>query len=265
MPPVLPDAARGADALVGYLCGNPSCNLSYNGTQSKKRRADCLYRTCPFQTHPLLEVDARWARATKRGRIRLMSDGPPLSHAFYCQDAVSVARELIGAILVRQFRGRALRTRIVETEAYVGPHDLACHAAKGRTRRTETMYLAGGHAYVYFIYGMYDMLNVVTGPAEDPQAVLIRAGEALDGWAADLSGPGKLTRALHITRAQDGLDLTGSALHFLPRVPGDVPTIGVSPRIGVDYARQWKDAELRFYDVGSAAVSGGRTRRTKRR
>jgi len=123
------------------------------------------------------------------------------------------------------------------------------------------MYLPGGHAYVYFIYGMYEMLNVVTGSAEDPQAVLIRAAEPLDGWEADLSGPGKLTRALHITRAQNGVDLTGAALHFLPRAPGDKPTIAVSPRIGVDYARQWKDADLRFFDVKSEAVSG----RTKRR
>lgn len=179
-----------------------------------------------------------------------------LPHSFYRQDAVTVARGLIGAILVRRFRGRTLRARIVETEAYVGPHDLACHAAKGRTRRTETMYLPGGHAYVYFIYGMYEMLNVVTGSGEDPQAVLIRAAEPLDGWDADLSGPGKLTRALHITRAQNALDLTRPALHVLSRAPDDNPAIAASPRIGVDYARHWKDAELRFFDVRSKAVSG---------
>jgi DNA-3-methyladenine glycosylase len=186
-------------------------------------------------------------------------NGGILPAEFYRRDAETVARELIGAVLVRRWRGRELKARVVETEAYVGAHDLACHAAKGRTRRTATMFLAGGHAYVYFIYGMYDMLNVVTGPAEDPQAVLIRAAEALDGWVGgvDLSGPGKLTRAMHITRAQDRADLTGEALHFLARREGDVPVIGVSARIGVEYAKEWKDAPLRFYEVGNGAVSRG--------
>jgi len=179
---------------------------------------------------------------------------PRLGLAFFRQDAITVARGLIGSTLVRRYRGRLRRARIVETEAYVGPHDLACHAAKGRTARTSTMYLPGGHAYVYFIYGMYDMLNVVTGPADDPQAVLLRAAEPLDAWPADLSGPGKLTRALHITRAQDALDLTGPALHFLP-CPSPAPEIAITPRIGVDYAQHWKDAPLRFLDAASAAVS----------
>jgi DNA-3-methyladenine glycosylase len=189
----------------------------------------------------------------------------PLPHAFYRQDAETVARALIGATLVRRFRRRSYRARIVETEAYVGPHDLACHAAKGRTRRTQTMYLPGGHAYVYFIYGMYDMLNVVTGLVDDPQAVLIRAAEPLDGWDADLSGPGKLTRALHITRAQDAVDLTGPALHFLARAPDDTPAITITPRIGVDYAGQWKDAPLRFFDARSCAVSNRNFPRAARR
>jgi DNA-3-methyladenine glycosylase len=183
--------------------------------------------------------------------------GEILDHAFYGQDATTVARGLIGAVLVRHYRGKDYRARVVETEAYVGPHDLACHAAKGRTRRTETMFLHGGHAYVYFIYGMYDMLNVVTGGKDDPQAVLIRAAEPLDGWKADLSGPGKLTRAMHVTRALDRVDLMGKKLHFL--APGAARIeMGVSPRIGVDYAKEWKDAPLRFFDAASAAVSGKR-------
>ncbi len=190
--------------------------------------------------------------------IRMTAEpGAPvrLPHAFYRQDAVTVARGLIGATLVRRYRGRDYLARVVETEAYVGPHDLACHAAKGRTPRTQTMFLPGGHAYVYFVYGMHHMLNVVTGPANDPQAVLIRAAEPQGGWNADLSGPGKLTRALHITRAQDGVDVTGAGLHFLARPAGEVPVIGVSVRIGVDYAKHWKDAPLRFYDAQSRAVS----------
>jgi DNA-3-methyladenine glycosylase len=186
------------------------------------------------------------ANRTAAGRL-----GPE----FYQRDAATVAREIIGCILVRQYRGRVLRVRIVEAEAYVGPHDLACHASKGRTRRTETMFLPGGHAYVYFIYGMYDMLNIVTGKAEDPQAVLVRATEGLEGFDADMSGPGKLTRALHVTRALDGAGLYGDALHLLPRVAGDVPEIGVSARIGVDYAKHWREEELRFFDRNSKAVS----------
>jgi DNA-3-methyladenine glycosylase len=176
-----------------------------------------------------------------------------LGHGFYRQDAVTVARALIGATLVRQFRGKTLRARVVETEAYVGPHDLACHAARGRTQRTETMFLHGGHAYVYFIYGMYDMLNVVTGAEGDPQAVLIRAGEPLDGWKADLSGPGKLTRAMRITRSLNGIGLATKSLHFL--AAENAARLGISPRIGVDYAGEWKDAPLRFFDEASTAVS----------
>lgn len=182
-----------------------------------------------------------------------------LPHEFFQRDAVTVARGLLGAILVRHYRGRVLRARVVETEAYVGPHDLACHASKGRTVRTEVMFLPGGHAYVYFIYGMYDMLNVVTGKADEPQAVLVRAAEPLDGWhkpphPRDLAGPGKLTRALHITRTQNGLDLTSNELHFLP--PERPPwRIVATPRIGVDYAREWKGKLLRFVDAESPTLS----------
>src|ERR1700730_4329078 len=97
-----------------------------------------------------------------------------LSHSFFDRPAIELAHGLIGTVLVRRARGQQLRARIVETEAYVGSHDLACHASKGRTPRTEVMFGPGGHAYVYFIYGMHDMFNVVAGEADDPQAVLIR-------------------------------------------------------------------------------------------
>ena len=180
---------------------------------------------------------------------------PPLGLDFFQRDALRVARDLIGTILVRRYREHIFRARIVETEAYVGAHDLACHAAKGRTPRTQPMFLAGGRAYVYFIYGMYDMLNVVTGSENDPQAVLLRAAEPLDAWSADLSGPGKLTRAMHITRAQNSLLLTTPRLHFQPRPPGAPPRIAATPRIGVDYAGAWKMAPLRFLDEKSDAVS----------
>lgn len=173
--------------------------------------------------------------------------------AFYQRGARELANDVLGSVLVHRIRGVEYRARIVETEAYVGVHDLACHASKGRTQRTEVMFRPGGCAYVYFIYGMYDMLNIVASVADDPQAVLIRAAEPLDGWDADLSGPGKLTRAMKITRADNGRDLTEDTL-FLA-AGGQPPEVSVSPRIGVDYAREWRDAPLRFYIAGSAAVS----------
>jgi len=171
-----------------------------------------------------------------------------LDHSFFARPAIELAPELIGSILVRRVRGREFQARIVETEAYVGPHDLACHAAKGRTRRTEVMFGPAGRAYVYLIYGMYDMLNIVASDIDDPQAVLIRGAVPLDGWQADLSGPGKLTRALKITRAQNGLDLTGDRL-FLLRDPAYQPQLVTTRRIGIDYAREWRDALLRFVEA----------------
>ena len=177
-----------------------------------------------------------------------------LTRSFYARDAEAVAHDLIGSLLVRGKR----RARIVETEAYVGEHDLACHASKGRTNRTEVMFGPAGHAYVYFIYGMYDMLNIVTGPTGIAQAVLIRAAEPLDDWDADLSGPGKLTRAFGITVKQDnGLDLTKSTMYLL-RDPHDKPRIVRTRRIGVEYAQHWQHEPLRFIDADSSAVSGPR-------
>ncbi|HEY2249989.1 MAG TPA: DNA-3-methyladenine glycosylase, partial [Planctomycetaceae bacterium] len=174
-----------------------------------------------------------------------------LRHAFYNHRAIELARDLIGTILVRRFRGREFRARIVETEAYVGAHDLACHASKGRTKRTEVMFGPAGHAYVYLIYGMYDMFNIVAAGVDDPQAVLIRGAVALDGWQADLSGPGKLARALRITRAQNGLDLTGKTL-YLTADRTTRAEIVTTKRIGIDYAGEWKHALLRFVEAGSA-------------
>src|SRR5437667_7800082 len=114
-----------------------------------------------------------------------------LTHSFYNRPAIDVARDLIGKILVRRTRGKELRARIVETEAYIGEHDLACHASRGRTNRTEVMFGRAGHAYVYFIYGMHWMLNIVASKPGDAQAVLVRAAEPLDGWDVNLAGPGR--------------------------------------------------------------------------
>jgi len=186
-----------------------------------------------------------------------------LPHSFFNRPAVDLARDLIGKILVRRIGTKELRARIVETEAYIGTHDLACHASKGRTARTEVMFGPAGHAYVYFIYGMYDMLNIVASKEDDAQAVLVRAAEPLDDWKADLSGPGKLARALHIARALNGADLTGNKLYLLDN-PRDRPEVIATKRIGVDYAGDWKDALLRFVDPTSPAVSGPKKRSGKR-
>jgi DNA-3-methyladenine glycosylase len=161
-----------------------------------------------------------------------------------------LAHDLIGKIIVRRAQGQVLRARITETEAYVGAHDLACHASKGRTKRTEVMFGPAGHAYVFLIYGIYNMFNIVAAQIDDPQAVLIRSAEPLDGWSADLRGPGKLTKQLQITRAANGLDLTDDLLH-LTNDSSHHPTIIVTPRIGIDYAKEWKHALLRFLDTTS--------------
>lgn len=176
--------------------------------------------------------------------------------AFFERDAGEVARDLVGAVLVHRRAKNEYRARIVETEAYMGPDDLACHSSKGRTKRTEVLFGRGGHAYVYLIYGMHEMFNVVAGPPGSGQAVLVRAAEPLRDWVADLSGPGKLARAFKITRSHNGLDLTGNALFLLHSIR-DRPRIMKTKRIGCGYAGEWADRLLRFIDAGSAAVSKG--------
>jgi DNA-3-methyladenine glycosylase len=190
-------------------------------------------------------------------------NGGRLPVAFFERDAIDVARELIGAMVVRRTGGRELRARIVETEAYVGEHDLASHSSRGRTARTEVMFGPGGRAYIYFIYGMHEMFNVVTGKAGDAQAVLLRAAEPVSGWeeGVNLSGPGRLARGLQITRSLNGVEVTGERLWFEKR-RGRV-RVGVSARIGVDYAGAWKEELLRFFDEESAAVSGRKGRARK--
>ena len=115
-----------------------------------------------------------------------------LQEAFYRRECLVVARELVGKVLVHQTAEGSLRLRISETEAYCGEADTACHAHKGRTKRTEVLYRKAGTVYIYLCYGMHWLQNIVTGEAEDPQAVLIRA-------CVDAPGPGKLTKKLGIT------------------------------------------------------------------
>ena len=179
---------------------------------------------------------------------------PPRS--FFERPTLQVARALIGMHLVHD-DGRRIRTgRIVETEAYLGPRDLAAHSARGRTPRTAVMFGPPGHAYVYFIYGFWNCLNVVTGRAGVPHAVLLRALEPLGGLTERTWGPGLLCRALHIDRRLNGADLRGDRLWLEhPRAPVRAVRIARATRIGVDYAGQWAQRPWRFYDRESPFVS----------
>lgn len=153
---------------------------------------------------------------------------------------LEVAPDLVGRVLVVQTSLGVKRYRIVEVEAYDGECDLACHASRGRTPRTETMYLSGGHVYVYLVYGMHHMLNIVTGDADYPAAVLIRGVEGI-------SGPGRVTKRLGITREHNGRML-GKDLGIWVEEGEKVyeECIKRTPRVGVDYAEEWKDAPYRF-------------------
>jgi DNA-3-methyladenine glycosylase len=168
-----------------------------------------------------------------------------LSRAYFNRPTVQVARSLVGKYLVRSIDGRELAGKIVEVEAYVGPQDKACHASKGRTKRTDVLYGPPGLAYVYLIYGMYHCLNVVTEREEFPAAVLIRAIE-VDGEL--IEGPGRLCRALQIDRTLNRYDMTsGDRLWFEDRaVRISRSAIGTFPRIGVDYAGLWARKPWRF-------------------
>jgi DNA-3-methyladenine glycosylase len=168
-----------------------------------------------------------------------------LPRTFFNRPTLAVARSLVGKYLVRENENGTVAARIIEVEAYVGSQDRACHASKGRTARTEVLFGPPGISYVYLIYGMYHMLNVVTERAEFPAAVLIRAIE-IDGELID--GPGKLCRELSIDRALHRVDLThGRSLWFEDR--GERVSrkqVGTFPRIGVDYAGAWAKKLWRF-------------------
>ena len=190
-----------------------------------------------------------------------------LPRSFYSRNTLEVASDLLGKVLVRRFDGRRLAGRIVETEAYVGPHDLACHASKGHTPRTSIMFGPPGFAYVYMIYGFYFCLNVVTERKGFPAAVLIRGVEPLESvdFMRQLrnnperdtnvaSGPGKLCMAMSIDKRLNGEDLLGQTLWIEDRKL-DIGPILTSPRVGVDYAGEYKDKPWRFYLANNPHVS----------
>jgi DNA-3-methyladenine glycosylase len=145
--------------------------------------------------------------------------------------------------------------RIVETEAYQGPEDLAAHSSKGRTARNDVMFGPPGHAYVYFIYGFWYCVNVVTREAGVPHAVLLRAIEPVEGLADKTWGPGLLCRAMNIDRGLNGTDLTGPRL-WLERPAQNRPVrVARATRIGVDYSGDWAERPWRFFDKDSPYVS----------
>jgi DNA-3-methyladenine glycosylase len=192
-----------------------------------------------------------------------------LSLDFYKRDTKTVAKDLLGKLFVHKIDGKRIAGRIVETEAYLGVIDLAAHSYGGkRTERTSTMFMGGGHAYVYLIYGMYFCMNVVTREQGIPEAVLIRALEPVEGLIemrkrrtsarkdVDLtSGPGKLCGALGITREQNALRLDGRELFIEDAPPVKRSQIVASPRIGIDYAEHAADWPLRFSIRGNPYVS----------
>ena len=184
-----------------------------------------------------------------------------LPRAFYERPVVEVARSLIGKRLVRRMDGDILAGIILETEAYDGEQDQACHARSGKTRRNAAMYGPAGYAYIYFTYGMHWLLNCVTGPEEYPAAVLIRALTPVQGLeliarnrqpiapAHWCDGPAKLTRAFSINGELNGYDLCRGAgeLSIMDGIPIPTEDVQATPRIGINYAGEpWKSMPWRF-------------------
>lgn len=183
------------------------------------------------------------------------ADAGRLAPAFFDRPADTVARDLIGARLVRRLHDRTLITELTETEAYLGPHDLACHAARGRTKRNDALYGPPGTLYVYLCYGIHWMLNFVTGPEGHPAAVLVRGATAA-------TGPGRLTAALAIDSSLNGKPMDEAAGLWLlpPDSASRRPRVRTTPRIGIDYAGPvWAKRKLRY--VSSEIPARGRSTR----
>jgi len=189
-----------------------------------------------------------------------------LQREFYDRNTLIVAKDLLGKYLVRNFEEIRFVGKIVEVEGYCGPHDLACHASRGKTKRCEVMFGTPGYAYVYITYGLYNMLNFVTEGMGYPAAVLIRALEPIERLSKmkenrrgdDIknlcSGPGKLTQALMITREHNGIDVTKDEIFVEDKGSGHFEIV-TTPRIGIDYAKEYKNKPWRFYIKGSEFIS----------
>lgn len=178
-----------------------------------------------------------------------------LTRAFYDRDTTTVAKDLLGKYLIQASDGVERIGRIVEVEAYLGPHDLASHSSKGRTERTKIMFGPPGHAYVYMIYGIYYCMNVVTEREGRAAAVLLRAIEPVKNVEGRTQGPGLLCRAMRIDRRLNGVDLLSDDFYIAAAPEEKPPVIVKRPRIGVEYARHWARRLLRFYIKGNRFVS----------
>ena len=191
-----------------------------------------------------------------------------IDRRFFRQETLEVAKQLLGTKIVRQQGEITLSAMIVETEAYVGPNDSACHAAKGKTQRTQIMFGEAGHAYIYFVYGMHYMFNIVTESVNFPAAVLIRAAEPLEGIQHMIrhrknqhknlcNGPARLCQALAIDKALNGIDLTTNDKLWIEHHQAIKPTeIIRTTRIGIDYAEEKdRNAKWRFYLKNNSHIS----------
>ncbi|SIN72361.1 DNA-3-methyladenine glycosylase [Singulisphaera sp. GP187] len=187
--------------------------------------------------------------------MRWVVPGHTLPRTFYDRNTETVAKELLGMHLVHRVDGQPRIGRIVETEAYLGPHDLAAHTSRGRTARTEVMFGPPGYAYVYLIYGIYHCLNAVTEAAGHGSAVLFRALEPIENLEGGTKGPGLLCRAMGIDRRLYGHDLTSDDFFIAAPERSEPFEIVKRPRVGVDYAGEWAGRPLRFYIQGNAFIS----------
>ena len=178
-----------------------------------------------------------------------------LPRSFYDRTTIVVARELLGKFLVHLSDGVERIGRIVEVEAYLGPHDLAAHSAKGLTARTKVMFGPPGHAYVYLIYGMYYCMNVVTEREGHASAVLLRAIEPVQNVEGRTQGPGLLCRAMNIDKRLTAHDLLSDDFYIAAQDNAEPSAIVKGPRIGVEYAKHWARRHLRFYFKGNRFVS----------
>ncbi|MFA6215367.1 MAG: DNA-3-methyladenine glycosylase [Patescibacteria group bacterium] len=175
-----------------------------------------------------------------------------LNQNFYNQSTLKIAQQLLGKFLVRKIGNKLISGEIIETEAYVGPNDKASHASKGKTPRTAVMFGEPGFWYIYLIYGMYYCLNIVTEPKDYPAAVLIRAIKPISGFKQKIKtdGPGKLCRELKIDKTLNDLPAFGSPTKLWIEDRGlkiKPSQIKKSPRVGVDYAGEYKNKLWRFY------------------
>ena len=192
-----------------------------------------------------------------------------LDRAWFDRPSASLARDLLGCRVVHASVDGVVGGRIVEVEAYRGPEDLAAHSSRGLTARNAVMFGEPGHLYVYLIYGLHHCLNVVAGPGDKPEAVLIRALDLDEGRQIArerrgprvpdrrlASGPGNVGQALGVDRGLNGSDLLRGPVRIEPR-PGRAPRVSRGPRVGVSYAGAWAARPLRFWITDDPNVSRG--------